>query len=208
MTYKYRFLQKTALIILLPPLASNFFGCIRSPLRTVNQEGVYEYRSLHSSDGIGKFYIGREIAKVMEHSEMLWLERLDRQRQERPDLAMNSVENLQPVLGTATHPNLPVSSLVLGLRVDAHHEFEWPREMMERAVQSLKPDGRVVWVEYRGENPLIPLTGLHKMTKKQVKQEMAAVGLPWRSTDNGLPNQDLMVFFRANALANLNFVKE
>ncbi len=120
----------------------------------------------------------------------------------------NGVENVKPILGTATHPNLPEASIDVALMVDAYHEFEWPREMMERVVKSIAPDGRVVLLEYRGENPLIPIKRLHKMTQKQVKREMAAVGLQWRETFDGLPNQHLMVFSRPNAVANPNFVKE
>ncbi|WP_293087146.1 hypothetical protein [Moorena sp. SIO3H5] len=61
--------------------------------------------------------------------------------------------------------------------VDVYHELEYPREMMESIVKALKPQGRVVLVEYRKENPLIPIKGLHKMTQKQVKKEMEAVNL-------------------------------
>ncbi|OAB55570.1 methyltransferase type 11 [Leptolyngbya valderiana BDU 20041] len=253
--------KQIAIALLLLPIALNLVSCSRIPLGTVTQDGVYEYRSLHSPDGIGKFYRGREIAKVMGHSELLWLERSDRQRQERPDRAIealnlqpddivadigagigyfsfriakqvpeglvyavdvqpemldvlrflkseNGVENVKPILGTATHPNLPEASIDVALMVDAYHEFEWPREMMERVVKSIAPDGRVVLLEYRGENPLIPIKRLHKMTQKQVKREMAAVGLQWRETFDGLPNQHLMVFSRPNAVANPNFVKE
>ncbi|WP_366510785.1 hypothetical protein [Moorena sp. SIO3F7] len=66
--------------------------------------------------------------------------------------------------------------------------------MMESIVKALKPQGRVVLVEYRKENPLIPIKGLHKMTQKQVKKEMEAVNLIWQETKNDLPSQHLMVF--------------
>ncbi|WP_364304025.1 hypothetical protein [Moorena sp. SIO4A5] len=66
--------------------------------------------------------------------------------------------------------------------------------MMESIVKALKPSGRVVLVEYRKENPLIPIKGLHKMTQKQIKKEMEAVNLIWQETKNDLPSQHLMVF--------------
>jgi predicted methyltransferase len=66
--------------------------------------------------------------------------------------------------------------------------------MMEGIVRSLKPGGRVVLVEYRRENPLIPIKALHKMTQKQAKKEMKAVGLQWLETKNFLPQQHVMVF--------------
>jgi len=68
---------------------------------------------------------------------------------------------------------------------------------MQGIVQALKPGGKVVLVEYRGENPFIMIKRLHKMTQKQVRQEMAAVGLTWRETQNLLPQQHLMIFEKA-----------
>jgi hypothetical protein len=66
--------------------------------------------------------------------------------------------------------------------------------MMEGIVRSLKSGGRVVLVEYRRENPLIPIKALHKMTQKQVRKEMNAVGLQWLETKNFLPQQHVMIF--------------
>jgi hypothetical protein len=66
--------------------------------------------------------------------------------------------------------------------------------MIEGIVQGLKLGGRVALVEYRAENPFIAIKGLHKMTQKQVKQEMQAVGLQWQETQRLLPQQHLMIF--------------
>ncbi|MBD0345994.1 MAG: methyltransferase domain-containing protein, partial [Coleofasciculus sp. Co-bin14] len=98
------------------------------------------------------------------------------------------------VLGSDTDPNLPEESVDLALMVDAYHEFEYPKEMMEGVVRSLKPGGRVVLVEYRRENPFIPIKALHKMTQNQARKEMNAVGLQWLETKDFLPQQHLMVF--------------
>ncbi|MDY6936035.1 MAG: methyltransferase domain-containing protein [Cyanobacteriota bacterium] len=208
---------------------------------------VYQERQIHSPDGIGKFYLGREIAKVMGHQEMWWLERPQRNAKERPLMAIealnlqpddtiadigagtgyfsfriadrvpdgkvfavdiqpemldaidflkqeNHVANVEGVLATLTEPNLPENSIDLALMVDAYHEFEYPKEVMEGVVSALKPGGRVVLVEYRKENPLIPIKGLHKMTQRQAKKEMAAVGLNWLETQEILPSQHLMFF--------------
>ena len=78
--------------------------------------------------------------------------------------------------------------------VDAYHEFDYPLEMMQNIVKALKPNGRVVLAEYKGENPFVAIKGLHKMTQKQVKKEMTAVGLTWQKTKNTLPQQHLMTF--------------
>lgn len=207
----------------------------------------YQYRTIHSRDGIGKFYLGREIAKVMGHQEMLWLERPSRVITEQPnkviaalklkptdivaDLgagtgyfsfriaplvpqgkvlavdiqpemlevvdflkAENQVFNIETVLGRMDNPNLSPDSIDLAFMVDAYHEFEYPQKMMEGIVKALKPEGRVVLVEYRRESPLIPIKALHKMTEKQVKKEMASVGLTWQETQEILPQQHLMIF--------------
>jgi ubiquinone/menaquinone biosynthesis C-methylase UbiE len=105
-----------------------------------------------------------------------------------------NISNVEPVLGSIDNPNLPENSVDLVVMVDAYHEFAYPREMMQGIVKALKPGGRTVSIEYRGENPLIPIKGLHKMTQQQVKKEMAAVGLVWKETKEMLPQQHLMVF--------------
>jgi FkbM family methyltransferase len=208
---------------------------------------TYEQKAVHSPDGIGKFYQGREIAKVMGHTGASWLERPSREAEEQPskiikaiDLKPNDVvadigagtgyfsfriaplipkgkvfavdiqpemldiikslkkekniSNVEPILATVSNPNLPPESVDLAIMVDAYHEFEYPLEVMQGIVSALKPGGRVILVEYRGENPLVMIKALHKMTQKQAIKEMQAVGLLWRETKNLLPQQHLMVF--------------
>ncbi|HEY9607591.1 MAG TPA: class I SAM-dependent methyltransferase, partial [Allocoleopsis sp.] len=106
----------------------------------------------------------------------------------------NNIANVEPILGSVTDPNLPEQSIDLALMVDAYHEFEYPKEMMQGVVRALKPGGRVALVEYRRENPLIPIKALHKMSQKQARKEMAAVGLQWLETKRFLPQQHLMIF--------------
>jgi len=210
-------------------------------------DDVYEERSIHSPDGIGKFYMGREIAHVMGHEGAYWLERPSRGEKERPQAAIEAlhlrssdvvadigagtgyfsfrisplvpegkvlavdiqpemlelmdfvkreetIDNVELILGTETDPNLPINSVDVALMVDAYHEFTYPREMMNGLVTALKPGGRAVLAEYRRENPLIPIKTLHKMTQKQVKREMDAVGLKWVTTEEFLPQQHLLFF--------------
>jgi len=106
----------------------------------------------------------------------------------------NKITNVETVLGQEDNPNLPENIIDLAFMVDAYHEFAYPREMMTGIVQALKPGGRVVLLEYRQENPLIPIKYLHKMTQKQVKQELTAVGLQWQETKEFLPEQHFLVF--------------
>lgn len=108
--------------------------------------------------------------------------------------AEQDVPNVEAVQGTPSNPNLPPAGVDLVLMVDAYHEFSHPREMMEGIAAALRPGGRVVLVEYRGEDPDVPIKPLHKMTELQARKEMAAAGLVWRETKDVLPQQHLMIF--------------
>jgi ubiquinone/menaquinone biosynthesis C-methylase UbiE len=105
-----------------------------------------------------------------------------------------AVKNVEPVLGKVDDPCLPPASVDVALMVDAYHEFDHPREMMEGIVRGLKVGGRVVLVEYRAEDPDVPIKPLHKMTEAQAKKEMAAVGLQHVKTLPDLPRQHVMIF--------------
>lgn len=211
-------------------------------------DGPYAYGPA-SPDGIGKSYMGREIAFVMGHPGAGWLERDTRVAEERTDLLLDNLPlepddvvadvgagtgyftlpiaarvpagrvlavdvqpemldivrgrvaaaglaNVETVLATDRDPRLPEAAVDLALFVDAYHEFEWPREVMQAVVRALKPGGRVVLVEYRAEDPGVPIKELHKMSERQARAEMAAVGLEWVETRDVLPWQHFMVFRR------------
>jgi ubiquinone/menaquinone biosynthesis C-methylase UbiE len=198
-------------------------------------------------DGIGKYYFGREIAHFMSHEGAPWLDRPERDREERPDLVLAAL-NLKPgdivadigcgtgyfswrladpvgprgkvygveiqpemleqlalkmkdrrianvtgVLGAIDDPKLP-EPVDLVLMVDVYHEFSRPAEMMAAICRQLKPGGRVVFVEYRGEDPAVPIKPLHKMTEAQVKKEMTALPLEHIATVRTLPRQHLLIF--------------
>ncbi len=209
---------------------------------------LYEFRAQHSRDGIGKFYMGREIAHVMGHQAADWLERPEREKEERTDLALaalkikpceaiadigagtgyytrrlaklagtngtvfaveiqqemlddlmknaakENLRNIKPVLGTITDPKLPAKSVDTILMVDVYHEFDHPYEMIQAMIKSLKPGGRIVFVEFRGEDPTVPIKELHKMTEAQVKKEMSVHPLKWSETIGTLPQQHIIVF--------------
>lgn len=206
----------------------------------------YEYRT-PSRDGIGKWYMGREIAHVMGHEGAQWLDRPEREAEERPAILMENMDleeddvvadigagtgyftfriaervpkgkvlavdiqpemldllsaeekkrglaNVEPVLGKIDDPNLPEGAVDAVLMVDSYHEFDHPREMMQSIFRSLKPGGRVFLIEYRGEDPDVPIKPVHKMTQAQAKLEMSAVGLSHLKTLDVLPRQHLMIF--------------
>jgi SAM-dependent methyltransferase len=209
---------------------------------------VYENRT-GSPDGIGKFYMGREISQVMGHLGAGWLERPTREREERTDLFIDrlpvqpdfvvadigagtgyftfpiarrvpagrvlavdiqpemleiieqrrrdlGVENVEAVLGSVDDPGLPVAEVDLIFLVDAYHEFSHPREMGRAMFDALRPGGTLVLLEYRAEDPLVPIRPLHKMTEAQVRREMAALGFDWMRTEDFLPQQHFLVFVK------------
>jgi ubiquinone/menaquinone biosynthesis C-methylase UbiE len=99
-----------------------------------------------------------------------------------------------PVRGTETDPKLPAESVDLILMVDVYHEFSHPWEMTAALVKALKPGGRLVFVEFRLEDPKVPIKLVHKMSEKQVKKEMAAHAVRWTKTSDVLPWQHIIVF--------------
>jgi predicted methyltransferase len=104
------------------------------------------------------------------------------------------IGNIETVLGSITEPNLPAATVDLAFIVDAYHEFSHPFEMSQAILAALKPGGRLVLIEYRGEDASVPIKRLHKMTQQQVRKEMQALGFSWEGTHDFLPQQHFMIF--------------
>jgi SAM-dependent methyltransferase len=198
-------------------------------------------------DGIGKYFMGREISQVMGHLGAGWLERDTREQEERTDLLLDflfdldaevvadigvgtgyfalpwalripegrvigvdiqpemlailtdraersGITNVEAIQGSVEDPRLPPATVDVVLIVDAYHEFSHPREMLAGIARGLKPGGRLVLVEYRGEDPLVPIKELHKMTEDQAIREVETAGLEWVETADFLPQQHVLVF--------------
>ncbi len=209
----------------------------------------YETKKFHDPDGIGKFYMGREIAQVMGYSAAGWLDRTEREKEEDPaklytalkfkpgdvvaDVGAGSgyhsfriaslvgpkgkvyandiqkemldiikkrmekekVTNVETILGTETEAKLPDNKVDLILLVDVYHEFSHPYEMTESMVKALKVGGRLVFVEYRMEDPEVPIKLVHKMSQKQVIREMGNhPALKYTKTIDVLPWQHIIIF--------------
>jgi ubiquinone/menaquinone biosynthesis C-methylase UbiE len=106
------------------------------------------------------------------------------------------IENVKPILGAEADPKLEPASCDMMVMVDVYHEFEFPYEMMRKMVAALKVGGQIVFVEFRGEDPNVPIKLVHKMTEAQVKKEMAVhPEMEWVETKKELPQQH-MIFFR------------
>jgi ubiquinone/menaquinone biosynthesis C-methylase UbiE len=112
------------------------------------------------------------------------------------NVARAKVDNVVPVLGAIDDPKLPAGSIDLAIMVDVYHEFSEPQRMLQRIREALKPDGRLVLLEYRAEDPAVPILPDHKMTKAQVKQEVEHEGFKQSRVYDDLPRQHLFVFTR------------
>ena len=104
--------------------------------------------------------------------------------------------NVETVRGTSASPELPANTLDLAFIVDAYHEFSHPREMGESLFAALRPGGRLVLVEYRAEDPSVPIKRLHKMSEAQARRELESIGFTWVSTEDYLPQQHVITFQR------------
>tara|TARA_Y100000992_G_scaffold243715_1_gene174776 strand:+ start:1219 stop:1914 length:696 start_codon:yes stop_codon:yes gene_type:complete len=198
-----------------------------------------------SRDGIGKFYQGREISKIMGHFGAAWLERQSRSKEENPKLAVDlldlnkslvvadfgagtgyftsqlakrcslvyavdiqsemiqlnkknmllkNIQNVKYVINTPKQTNLPQNSVDLILLVDVYHELEFPFEVVNDMKNSLKNNGQIILLEYRAEDPSVPIKALHKMSLKQITREMDYVGMKLSKNIQELPRQHMLVF--------------
>jgi ubiquinone/menaquinone biosynthesis C-methylase UbiE len=198
-------------------------------------------------NGINKWYMGRQIAHVMSHYGIAWLERPEREKEEgssrliknmqlKPGMAVadigagsgyysvkmskqvgsskvyavdvepemiafltkrtkeEAISNIVPVLGTEQSVNLPAASIDLMLLVDVYHEFSYPYEMGRSMLEALKPGGALFLVEYRAEDPNVPIKEIHKMSKKQAVRELEAAGFRFEKNIANLPWQHCLVF--------------
>lgn len=205
-----------------------------------------------SPDGIGKRYMGREISGVMGWQGAPWLERQEREREERTDLLLtalalkpgmvvadigagtgyltrrmapavlpggkivavdvqpemvrileNSIKNagqtqIEVRLSSVDDVRLPSSSVDIAVMVDVYHELAFPFEVLTSVIKALKPGGRLVFVEYKAEDPKVPIKPLHKMSEAQIRKEAGVFALDWERTVHTLPWQHIVIFRKSN----------
>jgi ubiquinone/menaquinone biosynthesis C-methylase UbiE len=144
--------------------------------------GYFTWR-LAERVGPGGVVYGEDIQQAM-------LDQLRKNMQER------HITNVREVLGGIDDPKLPKDSVDLIILVDVYHEFSEPEKMLDRMRESLKPNGRLVLLEYRGEDPKVPIKPEHKMTLKQVRAEVEPEGYRFDESIEVLPQQHIIVFRR------------
>ena len=200
-------------------------------------------------NGINKWYMGRQIAHVMSHYGIDWLERPERQYEENTALLLKNLDlkpgmnfadigagsgyysnliskrigkgkvfavdvepemitylndrikkeklsNIVTVLGSETSVSLPASSMDMMLLVDVYHEFSFPYEMCLSMFKSLKPNGKLVLVEFRSEDKSVPIKTIHKMSEAQAVKELQMAGFRLEKNIDNLPWQHCMVFVK------------
>ncbi len=108
-------------------------------------------------------------------------------------MSREGVENVVPVLGAPDDPRLPAGAIDLALMVDVYHELAAPQVFVRRLRDALKPDGRLVLIEFRKEDPRVPIQEVHKMSVDQVRQELGAEGYAIDKVIDVLPWQHIIV---------------
>ena len=114
----------------------------------------------------------------------------------KKNIAARGLHNVKTVLGKIDDPRLPAGQVDLVLLVDVYHEFSQPQKMLRRIRESLRPDGRLVLLEYRQEDPKVPIRPEHKMSVQQVKAEIEPEGYRFETSLEPLPRQHILIFTR------------
>lgn len=107
------------------------------------------------------------------------------------------IDNIELILGDIDNPKLPEGKVDLVMCVDVYHEFSHPEEMLAGMRKALKPDGKIVLLEFRMEDPKVPIKTLHKMSKEQILKEYKANGFQLAKEFDDLPWQHMMFFEKA-----------
>jgi len=110
------------------------------------------------------------------------------------NMEQRKIKNVEPILGTVDDPKLPPASVDLELLIDVYHEFSQPQKMLRHLRDALRPDGRLVLLEYRAEDPAVKIRPEHKMTVDMVKAEVEPEGFRLDKTIEGLPQQHIIIF--------------
>jgi SAM-dependent methyltransferase len=145
--------------------------------------------------GAGSGYLSRRIAPIVGPGRVFAVDVQPQMVALLTELSQKrEFKNVVPIQGNTDNVKLPPASIDLAVLVDVYHELAYPYEVMRSLIRALKPGGRVVLVEYRGEDPAVPIKPLHKMSEAQIVREMSVLPLAWERTSERLPIQHIVVF--------------
>jgi ubiquinone/menaquinone biosynthesis C-methylase UbiE len=150
--------------------------------------------------GAGTGFYSLRIAKAILPGGIVYANDIQRGMLERieANAAALHLTNVVTILGAETDPRLPALKLDLVLLVDVYHEFSRPQRMLDRIHDSLKPSGRLVLLEFRKEDPAVPIRPEHKMSVEEVKAEVTPQGFDYQKVVDSLPWQHIVFFTKAS----------
>ncbi|MBN3583631.1 class I SAM-dependent methyltransferase [Algoriphagus aestuarii] len=155
--------------------------------------------SIVADIGAGSGYYSFRIAALVPNGKVYAVEIQDEAISYLNDKIEDlKIENVETVKGSEKSPNLPEKSVDLAIMVDVYHELAYPAEILQNIYKSLKPNGKILLLEYRGEDPSINIKPLHKMTENQVKKELKANGFKFVKNGKFLPIQHFLIFEKAD----------
>jgi SAM-dependent methyltransferase len=151
--------------------------------------------------GAGTGYMSLRLAKRVGPSGKVYANDLQPEmlRLLRENAARARIANIETVLGEEADPKLPQGRIDLVLLVDVYHEFSEPQKMLRKIRDTLKPDGRLVLLEYRKEDPSIPIRPEHKMSVAEVRTELEPEGFHLGPVIETLPRQHILILTKAAA---------
>jgi len=117
----------------------------------------------------------------------------------RTNVERAGLENVTTVLGAPDDPKLAPDSIDLAIMVDVYHELATPQAFLRRLRPALKRNGRLVLLEFRKEDPRVPIYEVHKMSVAEVRQELEAEGFRLSAVLDDLPWQHILVLTVADA---------
>jgi len=144
--------------------------------------------------GAGTGFLSREIAKLVGERGQVFAVDIQPEMVGKLKNLQKTYRNITPILATDHKTNLAPNSADLAIMVDVYHELAYPFEVIQDTMQALKKNGRLVLVEYRGEDDSVPIKSSHKMTEAQIIKEMRVHGLQHEKTIKSLPWQHIVIF--------------
>ena len=148
--------------------------------------------------GAGTGFLSRQMAASVGANGTIYAVDVQPEMVAKLNKLAKTYSNIKPILAEVNNVNLAPSSIDMAIMVDVYHELEYPFEVVQSILKSLKPNGKLALVEYRAEDDRVPIKQTHKMTEAQVIKELSAQPLKWDKTIASLPWQHIIIFSKTN----------